>query len=66
MESETFYTLLKDPNHWLFELFLMFLFDGVIGLVLWPCIKKFFLHHRSDDQKLEELEKRVKELEEKS
>lgn len=36
---ETFGTLLKDPAHWEFELFLMLLFDGLIGAVVWPLIK---------------------------
>jgi hypothetical protein len=63
MEHETFLSLLQDLSHWEFELFLIFLFDGVIGLFLWPCIKRFFKHHRSDDKKIAELERRIKELE---
>jgi pantothenate kinase len=34
--AETFGELLRDPAHWLFELFLMALFDGLIfGLGAW-------------------------------
>ena len=63
MEHETFWTLLQDPAHWQFELFLIFLFDVVIGLLIWPALKRAFRHHQEDDNKLEELEKRVKSLE---
>jgi len=64
MEDETFWTLLGDIAHWEFELFLIFLFDVVIGLLIWPQIKKWLRHHEEDDSKLEELERRVRELEE--
>jgi hypothetical protein len=66
MEHETFFTLLKDPAHWLFEIFLIFIFDGIIGLLIWPRCKRFFRHHASDDQRIEILEKKIEELEEKS
>lgn len=65
MESETFSTLLKDPAHWQFELFLIFLFDVLIGALLWPRLKKFISHHQEDDDKLQELERRVTFLEKK-
>ena len=63
MEHETFFTLLKDLPHWEFELFLMFIFDGVIGLGIWQYgIKKFFIHHEEDDKKIAVLEKEVEIL----
>ncbi len=62
MEHETFLILLKDPAHWQFELFLIFIFDVIIGLLLWPFISKFILHHKSDDDRIKELERRVDEL----
>lgn len=62
MEHETFLTLLKDSAHWQFEIFLIILFDGLVGLILWPTIQKFLLHHKSDDERIEELERRVNEL----
>ena len=65
MEHETFWTLLKDPAHWQFELFLILLFDVLIGLLLWPWFRKFVLHHKEDDAKLHDLEQRVNRLEEK-
>ena len=65
MEHETFFTLLKDPAHWQFELFLIFLFDVLIGALIWPWIKKFSKHHKEDDDKLHELEKRIEVLEKK-
>ena len=61
--NETFWTLLKDSAHWEFELFLIFLFDVVLGLIIWPCVRRFGKHHKKDDSKLEELEKRIKKLE---
>ena len=62
MEQETFWTLLFNAPHWEFELFLMFLFDGVIGLLLWPRVRRFFVHHREDDDKIARLEHQVKML----
>jgi len=62
MEYETFWTLLSDKAHWEFELFLIFLFDVLIGLLIWPWVKKFIIHHKSDDERIAELERRVDEL----
>ena len=42
---ETFWTLLRDKAHWEFEIFLMFLFDGVLG-GLWLFIAKFIARRR--------------------
>jgi hypothetical protein len=64
-EQETFWSLLHSPGHWIFEIFLMLLFDGVIGIFLIPTFRKKILHHKSDDNRIEELEKRVKELQNK-
>jgi hypothetical protein len=63
MEEETFWTLLQDLPHWEFELFLIFLFDGLVGLLIWPRIKRFFKHHKSDDDRLADIEKRLRMLE---
>ncbi len=65
MEKETFWTLLKDLPHWEFELFLIFLFDVVIGILIWPKIKNYFKQYHEEAGKIEELEKRIKALEEK-
>lgn len=59
---ETFWTLIKDTAHWQFELFLILLFDGLIGALLWPCLKRFGRHHKSDDQKLAEVRADLQEL----
>ena len=62
MEHETFWTLLGDPAHWQFELFLIVLFDIVVGLLLWPWVRKAVLHHKSDDERIGDLERRLDEL----
>jgi hypothetical protein len=59
---ETFWTLLHDPAHWEFEIFLIVIFDGLIGLLIWPKIRKFTTHHKSDDERIDDLEREVKEL----
>jgi hypothetical protein len=66
MEQETFWTLLRDLPHWEFELFLMVIFDVIIGALIWPRIKKSLMHHKEDDLTMASLEKRVKDLEEKT
>lgn len=62
METETFFDLLKNAAHWEFELFLMVVFDVVIGALLLPQAKKWITHHKSDDQRIAELELQVREL----
>lgn len=57
---ETFWTLLRDPAHWEFEIFLIIIFDGLLGLIIWPRIKKFLEHYKSDDQKFHDLEEKMK------
>jgi len=63
MEKETFWTLLSDLPHWEFEVFLIILFDVIIGALIWPNIKRMFSHHKEDDDKIAELEKRIKIIE---
>lgn len=63
MPHETFWTLLKDAAHWEFELFLILIFDVLIGALIWPYLQKWFKHHKSDDEKLDELDERLKKLE---
>ena len=62
MEQETFWTLFTDLAHWEFELFLILLFDVFVGILLWPWVRKFILHHKSDDERIAELERKVEEL----
>ena len=62
MEKETFWTLLLDLPHWEFELFLIFIFDVLLGLLIWPLIRKFTTHHKSDDDRINDLEKEIEEL----
>jgi len=51
---ETFWTLLHDAAHWEFELFLMAVFDGLIGAGIvgfcWPRVKKHWKHHLERDK----------------
>lgn len=62
MEHETFFTLLLNAAHWEFELFLMFIFDVLIGLIIWPYLRGFMKHHRGDDDQIECLQRQVAEL----
>lgn len=47
---ETFWTLLCDPAHWEFELFLMVLFDGLLVGIFWPFVRKHWQHHLARDR----------------
>jgi hypothetical protein len=51
MEHETFFTLLQNPAHWEFELFLMVVFDLIIGALLWPTVRKHWKHHLEHDRR---------------
>ena len=59
---ESFWDLLKDPAHWEFEIFLIIIFDVIVGIFIWPFIGRALIHHKSDHERLEDLEKEVKEL----
>lgn len=48
--KETFWTLLTDLPHWEFEVFLIILFDGIIGLLIWPTIKRLKKHLEEHNQ----------------
>ncbi len=50
---ETFWFLLHDKAHWEFEMFLMVVFDGLVGAMLWPFVKKHWDHHIARDKKEE-------------
>ena len=56
-EHETFFTLLRDPAHWEFEVFLVLLIDGFVLGVLWrfawPWIKKHLSHHECPPEEKE-------------
>lgn len=60
--TEGFWTLMRSLPHWEFECFLMLLGDGLIGALLVPALKRWNKHHQSDDNRLDELEKQLKEL----
>ena len=48
---ETFWTLLHDKAHWEFEIFLMVIFDLIVGGVAWPVVKKHWQHHVDRDKR---------------
>jgi hypothetical protein len=54
---ETFWTLLHDKAHWEFELFLIAIFDGIVGAVLYPWVRKHWNHHIARDKRESEGEK---------
>jgi hypothetical protein len=67
---ETYLSLLKDTNHWAFELTLMLLFDVLIGALVWPYITRHI--HRDvasaethDHELIEQLKNRVDEYDRK-
>lgn len=63
---ESFLDLLKDPAHWEFEIFLILIFDVLLGAVIWPFVRGGLRHHKSDHERLEDLEREVKMLKEKT
>lgn len=51
MPAETFWTLLHSLGHWEFEIFLMVVFDGLVGALLWPFASKHIKHHLLRDRR---------------
>lgn len=48
---ESFMDLARSLSHWEFEFMLMVIFDGLIGAIAWPMLKKHWGHHLARDQK---------------
>ncbi len=44
-DPETFWSLLHNAAHWEFEIFLMVVFDGIVGALLYPWASKHIKHH---------------------
>ncbi|OGY61620.1 MAG: hypothetical protein A3I33_00665 [Candidatus Colwellbacteria bacterium RIFCSPLOWO2_02_FULL_45_11] len=65
-ENETFLQLLTDLPHWQFEIMANLVFDLFLGALIWRPLKKQWdrkrRHHRSDDERLTELEEKIKRL----
>lgn len=61
--GEDFFTLVQSRGHWEFEIFLIVIFDVIIGALIWPQLQKWWKHHEDDDNKLEALERRIEEIE---
>jgi len=53
MIAETFFQLLRDPAHWEMELFLIALFDGLIGVV---GVKLWHRWHKRHDETVHKIE----------
>jgi hypothetical protein len=49
-ETETFTSLLHNKAHWEFEIFLILLFDGLLGCLIWPFLKRHWGHHVARDK----------------
>lgn len=49
-DPETFWTLLHNKAHWEFEIFLMVIFDLLLGGILWPLFKRHWDHHIERDE----------------
>lgn len=68
---EGYFELLQSGPHWLFEITLMLIFDVLIGLILWPLIKKAVrrhdreVHHTNSEEYIKTLEARIVALESK-
>ena len=43
---ESFLDLLRDPSHWAFEITVNLTLDGLIGVILWPRIRKAVVHYK--------------------
>ncbi len=48
---DTFWSLLQDPAHWEFEIFLIILFDLILAGLLWPFVRKHWKHHQDRDKR---------------
>jgi hypothetical protein len=48
--AETFWTLVTDLAHWELELFIMLVFDVIIGMIAWPFVRKHWVHHLAHDK----------------
>lgn len=46
MENDTFLNLLTSRAHWEFEILLIFIFDVLIGLLIWPWLRHLYHDHQ--------------------
>ena len=51
LEQETFLSLLRDPAHWFFEIFVTIVFDVLVAGMLWPYVRRHWRHHLERDRK---------------
>lgn len=45
MLAETYWELLRDPAHWLFEITLIIVFDVLLAGLLYPAFKSWLANH---------------------
>lgn len=48
--AETFWTLVTSAAHWELELFIMVVFDGIVGAIALPFLKRHWAHHVAHDK----------------
>lgn len=48
---ETWWSILCDPAHWIAEIVMMIVFDGLIGAMLLPFIGRHWAHHKARDKR---------------
>ena len=51
VEPETFWTLVRSAAHWELEVFIVLLVDGLIGALIWPYVRRHWLHHLARDRR---------------
>jgi hypothetical protein len=54
MIAETFFQLLRDPNHWGMELVVELVSGGLVGALLWPWAQRRW--HKRHDTEVHDLE----------
>lgn len=47
--AETYWALLTSLPHWGLEITIMIVFDGLVGALAWPFVKRHWRHHVKHD-----------------
>lgn len=43
--AETYWSLVTDLAHWELEITIMIVFDGLVGAIAWPILKRYWTRH---------------------